>query len=814
MLQDLRFGIRTLLKNWGFTLVAMVSLALGIGANSAIFSMADALLLRPLAVPHPSDVVTVQTATPTNPGGDVSYRDYLDLRDRNKSFSGLVGYSLTPVGFSPRAGVLAQRKYGFLVTGNFFSALDVQPELGRGFRPDECQVPGRDAVVVLSHDLWEKQFASDRSIVGRAIRLNGIDFTVVGIAPEEFTGMDQYFRPAMYIPAVMGPRLAGDKDNGMLEKRESRFLSVKGRLKPGVGIPQARAELATIAKALEHAYPQTNRNTNIAVKDELTARIQKSPGDSALVGMLMLLAALVLLVACANVANLLLSRSRARVREIAVRLAIGAGRGRLVRQLLTESLIIALGGGLLSLPTAYGGLAFLGRIQVASDMPIVLALGMDRRVLFFAMAVSVASVIFFGLVPALQTSKADLVPALKASASDQSGRRRLWGRNLLVVGQVAVTLVLLIVSSMLFRSFRSYLTAGPGYRTDHLLLMSFDPTLQHATEAEAMRFFKQVRDRAAAVPGVKSAALMYTTPMLPDQDFTTFVPEGYQLPRGEETAGSLVNTVDEHYFDVMDIAVLRGRAFSAADTAGSPRVAVVNQEFARRYWPNQDAVGKRFHLGDRNGPWVQIVGVARTSKYYWIAESPNQCLYLPLTQNPKSRITLATQSYGDAAALSVPLHEAVRQIDASQPIFYVRTMEEIYDLRARKTPGMLTDIVGAMGIMGLVLAMVGLYGLVAYSVACRTREIGIRMAIGASRSSVLRQVLRQGLTLALTGIAIGLTISVFTGRAVMAAFYTTTVDVASFVIVPLLLLAVTLLACAIPARRASTIEPTRALRFE
>ncbi|MGA2185237.1 MAG: ABC transporter permease [Bryobacteraceae bacterium] len=815
MLQDVRFGIRTLLKNWGFTLVAMLSLAIGIGANSAIFSMADALLLRPLPVPRPGDIATVQTTTPSNPNGGLSYRDYVDLRDRNKSFDGLVGYSLTPFGFSPQPGALAQRKYGFLVTGNFFTALGVQPELGRGFRADEDRVPGRDAVVVLSHDLWEKQFGADRAAIGRTIRLNGIDFTVVGVAPENFTGMDQYFRPALYVPVAMGPRLSGDVDNAALEHRDQRSLTVKGRLRPGVGIARAQAELAGLAKGLERAYPDTNRNTSVAVKDELTTRIQMSPGDAAMVGMLMVLAVLVLLVACANVANLLLSRARARVREVAIRLAIGAGRIRLIRQLLTESLLIALGGALLGLPMASGGLAFLGTFQVASDLPIVLSVSMDHRVLLFAMAVSLLSVLLFGLTPALQTTRTDLVPALKASASDQAGkRRRLVGRNLLVVGQVAVSLVLLVVASMLYRGFQRYLTGGPGYRTDHLLLMSFDPTLQHSTEAQAMRFFRQVRDRALTVPGVKSAALTSTVPMSPIMDSSTIVPEGYQLPRGTETLDVYADTVDEHYFQAMDIGIVRGRCFNATDTADRPRVAVVNQEMARRYWPNQDAIGKRFRLGDRNGAWVQVVGVARTAKYVWIAEPPTPYLYLPLAQNPKPRITLIAESFGDAAALAAPLREAVRAIDADQPIFYVRTMQEIFELRAVKTPNMIIEIVGAMGLMGLVLAMVGLYGLVAYSVACRTREIGIRMAIGASQGSVLRLVLKQGLVLALSGIAIGLLIAVLAGKAVMAAFYTTNVDLLSYILVPLVLLAVTLIASCIPARRASLVEPTRALRFE
>ncbi len=814
MLQDLRFGIRTLRNHLGFTLVAMISLALGIGATAAMFSMADALLLRPLQVRHPSEVVTIHTTTPSNPYGGVSYRDYLDLRDNNKTFAGLVGYELNPFAISTHPGASAQLKYGFFVTGNFFQALGVQPALGRAIRPDEDQVPGRDAVVVLSNLLWQQQFAADPSVIGRTIKLNGIDFTVVGVAPENFTGMDQYVRPALYVPQMMRLRLAGSLDNAVLEHRDWRSLTVKGRLLPGVTIAQAQAELAAIAKRLERAYPDTNHSTSLAVQTELETRIQMSPPDAQLVTMLMVLAALVLLVACANVANLLLSRARARGREIAIRLAIGAARFRLIRQLLTESLLMALGGGMLGILVAYSGVEFLGQIRIPTDLPIVIAPTLDARVLLFALGASVLSVVLFGLAPALQATRTDLVPALKATASSGPAKRRLWGRNALVVGQIAVTLVLLVVASMVYRAFQHYIGNGPGFHTAHLLIMRFDPSLVRSDEAHVRQFYKYVRDRVPEVPGVEGATLSSAIPLSPGQDQSGVIPEGYQLPKGQETESVFNSTVDEHYFPTMGIDVLRGRGFLATDTPGTPRVAVVNQEMASRYWPNQDAIGKRFRLGDRNGPWVQVVGVARTTKYLWIAEPPMPFVYLPFAQNPKTQMSLITQSWGDPASLAAPLREMVRQYDPSLPVFDVRTMEEFYRMRAVNVPNMLVSLVSAMGLMGLALAMVGLYGLVAYSVACRTREIGIRMAIGASQSSVLRLVLRQGLVLAGTGIVIGLALSALAGKAVMSAFYTARVDAVSYVVVPLVLIAVTLIASSIPARRASLVDPTTALRFE
>jgi predicted permease len=814
MLQDIRFGIHTLLANRGFTLVAMISLALGIGATSAMFSLADALLFRPLPVARPGDVVTVHTTTPSTPFGGVSYRDYIDLRDRNKTFAGLVGYELTPFALSQQPGALAQLKYGFLVTGNFFQTLGVQPELGRGFRADEDRVPGRDAVVVLSHDLWEKQFAADRSVIGRVIRLNGLDFTVVGVAPERFTRMDQYFRPALYVPVMMGPRLAGHADNAYLEHRDWRSLTVKGRLRPGVSIAQAQAELAGLAKGLERAYPETNHGTSVSVQTELQTRVQMSPPDAQMVTMLLVLAALVLLVACANVANLLLSRARARGREVAIRLAIGASRFRLVRQLLTESLLMAIGGGLLGVLVAYAGVLFFKQIRFPTDMPIEFALVLDQRVLLFAAAASMLSVILFGLTPALQTTRTDLVPALKASASSGPAKRRFWGRNALVTGQIAVTLVLLVVASMVFRAFRAYMGGGPGFRTSHLLLMRFDPSLVHFDDARTRQFYKYVRESAALVPGVESAALASAIPMAPAQDQGALIPEGYQLPKGQETVSMFFNTVDEHYFDAMGIDVLRGRGFLETDTANMPRVALINQEMASRYWPKQDAIGKRFRLGDRNGAWVQVVGVTKTTKYLFIAEPPMPFVYLPFSQNPHSRMALVTASRGDPAGLTTPLREMVRQFDPSIPVFDVRTMADFYKQRAIDVPNMLIETVAFLGLMGLALAVVGLYGLVAYSVSCRTREIGIRMAIGASQASVLRLVLRQGLVLAGIGVAIGLVISALAGKVVMSAFYTARFDMLSYLLVPVVLIAVTLIASSIPARRASQIDPTTALRFE
>ena len=483
--QDLRYGCRMLVKNSGFTIISVLSLAIGIGANCAVFSWADALLLRPLSVPRPGEVLTVgSTATVEGFTNLVSsYRDYVDIRDRNKSFEGLVGFTGATVGFAPDADTPPKMRIGLLVSGNFFSVMRVEPQFGRTFRPDEDQVPGRDAVVILGHDFWRQQFGGDRSILGRKVRLSGIEFTVVGVAPESFTGMDQFVRYEFYAPMMMWPRFMSNPKAKPLEARDFRDLRIKGRLKTGVTMTQAQTELSVIAKDLERAYPDTNRNRNLAVRTELQARLAQDPIDATLIAMLTLLSASVLFVACANVAGLLTSRAPACAREMALRLALGAGRSRIIRQLITESLLVAILGGVLGLAVGYGGIMVFKQIQLPTDLPVALSFEMDRRTLVFSLIVALVSAILFGLAPAIRSARADLTAIMKSTDSAGFGRRRRWGRAVLVAGQVAVSVVLLVVATIMYRGFQRQLGSGPGYRLDHLLMVSFDPSLVRYTEA-------------------------------------------------------------------------------------------------------------------------------------------------------------------------------------------------------------------------------------------------------------------------------------------------------------------------------------------
>jgi macrolide transport system ATP-binding/permease protein len=820
MLHDLRYALRTLRQSPGFALVAIISLALGIGANTAIFSLANALILRPMPVPNSSQLIAVQSQlrgeslTGFFQYSEVSYPDYADLRDKNKTFEGLAASQYSPFGFATEKSALPQMKFGELVSGNFFRVLDVPPVLGRSFRRDEDQVKGRDAVVVLGYDLWQTEFASSPDVVGKTIFLNGIAFTVIGVAPESFTGSQILIRSALYVPLAMEPRLAGGSQQDMLENRGDRGMTVQGRLKPGVSVAQAAAEARVIAQQLAQAYPVTNRTCSLVVDTDLQSRLKQNPYDLKLVSLLLALSGVVLMIACANVMNLMLSRARARSREIAIRLAIGAGRVRLVRQLLTESLVIAVLGGALGLLVAQAGADLFSQIRVPTDIPVVFDVRLDAGVLLFAMLTSVASALLFGLAPALQSTKPDLVPALKSGKADDGKRRRFVGRNTLVVAQVAGALLLLVFATQAYRGSSILLSSPAGFRTDHLLTASFNPVLARYTPDQTQEFYKRLLEKVRPLTGVKSAALTQAVPMVPGGGLSRLVPEGVQLPPGAEAVSVVSNTVSEGYFDTVGVPIMEGREFQVTDRADSRRVAVVNELFARKYYPNQTAIGKRFRLNSTSGPVIEIVGVAKQSKYFFLVEPLFEYVYLPLTQNPQPGMTILLQTAGPSGAVAGPLREMVRSLDAGQPMFGVRTMEEIFDQRGNQTLGILIEAIGGMGLLGLVLAMVGLYGLMSYSVSLRAREIGIRMAIGADNVGVRRMVLKQGMTLAGIGVVIGLLLCVLASKAVTVAIGVPSFNLALVAMVATGLVVVAALGAYVPARRASLVDPNTVLRQE
>lgn len=816
MFRSLRYTFRVLRKNPGFTLVAIASLAIGIGFTSASFSIADVLLLRPMPVPQPGGVVAVtparQGAFGANTG--ISYPDYRDFRDRNRTFEGLVAYSYTSLGFSPDAATLPKIEFSSFVSGNYFRVLRVQPVLGRAFLDSEDQVPGRDAVAILSYDFWQTEFNSNPAVIGSTIRLNGIECKIVGVTGKQFTGINQLLNPPILLPMAMLPRL--ERSNA-LEHRDDRRFNVKGRLAPGASVAQANADLSAIASRLAQLYPDTDHNLDIQVETELQYRIKQVPPQAALAVLQGVLAMCILLVACANVAGLLLSRARARSREMAVRLAIGGGRGALIRQLLLENLVLSLAGGLAGVLLAFNITDFFNSIPIPADIPIAFHAYVDQRMVLFTLAVSVVSVLVFGLAPALQTTRVDLVPALKSTDGSSGGRARLWGRNLMVVCQVALSLVVLIVTVVSRQTFQDQLNQGPGFRTDHLYITGFDTAPIHYSPEQTRKFYKDLLDQTRQAPGVRSAALTSGIPLGFDYSSLNVLPEGYPLSAGQQGFSTFNSYVSDGYFATQGVRILRGRSFETTDDASAPLVAVVNSHFAEHYWPHQDAIGKRFRLDSASGRVVQVVGIAATGKYAWVAEPPLDYIYLPYTQHRISALKILAESDAqDAATLAPVLRDVVRSIDPSMPVIGARTMHDFYTQRAVKTSTIMGQVIASIGIMSLVLAMVGLYALVAYSVSRRTREIGIRMAIGADRQGVMRMVLRQGLLLGLTGAGIGLFVSFLAVRAMTASLWVLS-GRANYALLPavaLPLLAVTLLAAYIPARRASLIDPMRALRDE
>ena len=824
--QDLRHGARMLIKNPGFTVIAVISIAIGVGANAAMFSLADGLVIRPLPVTRPGDVITIAGIAPgaifNTP---LSYPEYVDVRDQSRSFSGIVAYNLVITSFVNRPDEPAQRRAGMAVSGNYFDAMGVRPALGRWFRPEEDQVPGRDAVVVLDYDEWQQRFAGDPAIVDRHLRVGTVDFTVIGVAPEGFTSIDHDLHPAFYVPlamtAALQPRLPADAR----VRRDQRNLIVKGRLKPGVSLAEARQDVHQIAVNLQRSYPDSNRNFDLTAQTQFEA-FTSGPGrtDATFVAMLMTLALAVLIVACANVAGLLTSRAPVRAQEIALRLAVGAGRSRLVRQLVTESLLVAVGGGLLGLAFSEAVIMLFQRIEYPTDLPLKLTFAIDTRVVIVSILAATLAAILSSLIPAWRASKTDLVSTIKTPAALTGKRQRFWGRSVLVSGQIALSLVLLTVAVFLYRSFRVELDRGPGVRTDHLLMVTFEPALARYDDARTRAFYRELTDTTRAMPGVTSVALSSAAPLKAgDLGFTPVVPEGFQLPIGAQSVRVPVTDVDDHYFETVGIRIVSGRAFNASDTTDTTRVAIVNETFASHYWPGQNAVGKRIRLANANRELAEVIGVAANAKYFFIVEGPQEFVYFSHMQGTAPRSTLLIATTGPAAALASRMREVVRSIDPNMPVFGVRTMEDFYASRVVYTTNLIVGCVVGMGSMGLVLALVGLYGLVAYSAHRRTREIGIRVAVGANPSSVLRMVLRHGLNLAIGGTAVGLIGSFAANNLLRAAFSRTPVgtigtvpgsDLVVYAQAVLALIALVLLAAYLPARRASRIDPLIALKTE
>jgi predicted permease len=813
--RDIRQGIRLLARNPLFTVVAALSLGLGIGANSALFSMFNSLLWRPLPVEAPDRLVSIYSRTSNGPYYDafpyVEYQDYA----AEKTFDGLASYGLVECAVG-QIGQDASRIYGEAVSGNFFQVVRPRLALGRGIRPEEAASMGRDPVVVLSHRIWQRRYQADPGIVGRSVVLSGQPFTVVGVAAPEFHGVySVYFGSDLWVPISMMPRLATGYDVA-LASRDNREFRMIGRLRPGGTVEQAQAAVRTIAGRLATAYPQSNRDVTAHVFRELDTRPEvEIAGDSnRLAWIFMSLTALVLLIACANVANLLLARSSTRRKEIAMRAALGASRGQIVRQLLVESVLLALLAGGVGLLAGSMAAQYVGSIQVPTDIPIVFDFQTDARVVLFTLGISLLAGIAFGLLPALRVSRGDLVPALKSSAAHDPSHRRFTLANVLVVGQVAASLVLLIVAGLCARSIGGARTIDPGFRTDNRVIMSFSPSLLGYDDERARQFYRVLLARVRHLPSIQAATIARWVPLDFSSSGGDVIVEGRTGRKGNSKEQTLASTVDSEYFRTMGTPLRQGRAFTEHDTASSLPVAIVNEQFARQFWPGQNPIGKRVQYDIPNGPFMQVVGVAADGKYRQLAERPTPYLFVPYDQRPRPRVSMVVHYRGDLHTTLAAVRREVQSIDPNMPIFDTKTMDQFME-RSMLGPRLSATVAGPAGLLAGIIAALGLYGVMAYSVSRRTQEVGIRVAIGASPQDILRLVMRQGFVLSGIGVGLGLAVSVVAGRLIaFMLFGISPTDPVVFLGVPALLVVVAAVACYVPARRALSVDPLTALRQE
>jgi predicted permease len=824
--QDLRYGVRMLRKQPGFTLIAVLTLALGIGANTAILSTVNGFILRPLPAEKPDELVVPFWGSKKDAAvwGGVSYANYVDLRERNQSLSGLLVWSLTWAGISAgpsEGGVRAEVVFGELVSGNYFDVLGVKPALGRGFLPEEDRTQNTHSVVVISHSLWQQRFNGDAGIVGKTIYLNGAPFTVVGVAPATFKGLKFAFRQAFWVPLMMSATL-GTGGSWETDRGWARF-NLLGRLKSGVTMAQAEADLNRVAEALAEQYPKNDADTKLQVLSEIDGRLGDAAKVFRLTGWLALCGSgLVLLLACANVANLMLARAATRAKEIAIRLAVGARRGRVVRQLLTESMLLALTGGALGWLFAYWGTAVLHASIPRIPYPIDLDVSPDLYVLKWMVAITLATGVIFGLVPSLVASRPDLVAVIKGAAAGQSPRKQHWwrwnGRNLLVVAQVAISIVVLICAGLFLRSLGNALQLDPGFSTENLVTMKLDPGLLAYTEAAGKRFYTETLRRAAALPGVRAVSLAGFLPLGDSNDVVApLMKEGEPEPLPNQGTEVSSNRVAPGYFATVRTPLVMGRDFTERDTQDSPPVVIVNQEFARKFYGSaENALGKRIRFWSSTAPLREIVGIAKNGLYLSLYEDPRPYIYLPEFQLYQSGMMLLVSAHAasDLRAIAENVRREIAQLDARVPVSGITTAEANMSF-AYYAPRLLAGLASAFGLLALLLATTGLYSVMTHVTEQRTREMGIRMALGAQIRDVLRLIVGQGMRLVMIGIVLGVVCALAMTRLLailllgVGAF-----DRPTFAGAAILLMAVALCACYLPARRATKVDPMITLRSE
>jgi predicted permease len=799
LVQDLSYGLRVLWKNPGTTLAAVFALALGIGANTAIFSLVNALTLRPLPYERPNELVLAGYAE-----HEAAPANFLDWRSQNQSFAQMAALSFWSASLS--SGDRPEFVRGFQVSPALFPMLGVKPAQGRVFLPEEEQ-PGRENVLVMSHGLWERRFGSDPSLVNKIVMLNGVSYTVVGIMPPDF----EFYNPSdVWIPLSFTPEEA--------QRRTAGNLIVLGRLKPGVSIQQAQGDMTNLSHRLEQQYPQTNANVGVrlvSLHEQLIGPVRPA--------LMMLLGAVffVLLIACANVANLLLARAVSRQKEMAIRAALGAGRTRIIRQLLTESVMLALTGGALGLLLASWGVRFLVSglpPGLSTSLPVGHGIGIDGPMLGFTLLISLVTGVVFGLAPALNISKPDLNDTLKEGGrgtAGSSGGRRL--RSILVVAEMALAVVLLIGAGLLIRSFTRLLNVNPGFDSNNLLTMGISlPPGKYAQDAQVNNFYTQTVERLKALPGVQHVGLTSHVPLSGSNRVRGFDIEGRSQP-GENGTIANYRVVSPDFFATLGIPLKRGRAFGEQDKEGGKGVAVVNEVMVRRYFGGEDPVGKRLRRASPNGeplPWLEIVGVVGNIKHNSLQAQPSAEVYVPYLQNPSRDLSVVLRSATDPQGIITAATQQISGVDKEQALKNVLTMNEIMT-RSLALNRFTTYLLGIFSVIALVLAAIGIYGVISYSVTQRTHEIGIRMALGARRAHINKMIVRQVMRLAAIGIGIGVVAALGLMTLLTGLLYGVgSADPITFGGTILVLGLVAFAAGYFPARRATQVDPLTALKYE
>jgi len=808
--QDIRYSLRIIAKAPGYAAIAILTLALGIGANATIFSWINSALLNPVpGISIPSEVVSLTLGKPGQPFG-FTYPDLEAVRNGQQSFAGIAACWFAQMSLTGKAK--PERIWGMVTSANYFDVLGVRPVLGRAFLPSEDEKPGGAPVAVISYRLWQTHFGANPDVLGQNIEINKHPYTIVGVTPAVFQGSQTGVRTEIWVPIMMEAQL--DARGDLIHDHHNFWLLIFGRLKPGVSLAQAQAEMTLRLKPEAKNYPEEHKGKDTVIAYPLW----RNPWGlnsflSTLLPMLMITAGLVLLLACANVANLMLVRSVARRREIAIRMSLGASRWRLVRQLLVESLMLALAGGGVALLITFWTAGSLMKFMPVTDYPLSLTIGTDRTVMFATLAIALLTGMIFGILPALRSSGVAPITVLKEDSSSASGtlrKARLAGG--LVVAQISLSLLLLICAGLFIRSVRSAQQIYPGFNSHNVWIASYDLFTAGYSEGTGAQFDRQLVAKLEALPGVQSVSLSDRVPLGFGGGSTSVKPEGY-VSQPNEVMETQAAVITPNYFKTMQIPIVKGRDFSLQDTKSSQRAAIVSEAFAERYWPHQEALGKQLN-SDFTNEWFTVVGVARDTKVRALNETSTPFVYLPLYQYYKADMIINARVAGDPLAVGKTIQNTVHELNPDLVMYEVNTLEsqELFASFGQRVAG---TFVGAFGLLALILAAVGIYGVTAYTTRQRTHEIGIRMALGASKEDILRLVLGHGLRLTLIGVGLGLAASFALTRYLSGLLLgVTSHDALTFSSVAILLSAVSLFACFIPTRRAMRVDPMVALHYE